>query len=97
MQAESIRMVWMVLCHLLNFSDAVLTLYAVSKGVEEANPTMAWALTISPALFILLKFAVFSIAIEFIAKVRPALLGPVGILYMSVVAWHLSFWMFGIS
>ena len=87
----------MVLCHLLNFSDAVLTLYAVSKGIEEANPTMAWAISVSPALFIVLKFVVFSIAIEFIAKAKPILLRPIGILYMLVVAWHLSFWLFNME
>tara|TARA_R100000234_G_scaffold118970_1_gene100663 strand:- start:991 stop:1278 length:288 start_codon:yes stop_codon:yes gene_type:complete len=83
---------WLVLCHILNFLDAILTLYAVSKGVEEANPIMAWALEVSPLFFAVVKFTVFGVAIDFLSRKRPAYLIPVACLFGLVVAWHITFW-----
>ena len=94
MDEKKIHQVWMGVCLLANFLDGVLTLFAISKGVEEANPAMAWALAISPSFFIILKFVIFALAIEFIARFKPKLLSLVGVLFMSVVAWHVTFWLF---
>lgn len=88
---------WYVISHLMNFCDAILTLYAVSNGIEEANPVMAWALSISPALFLSVKFFVFGCAVHFVALKRPALLMYVGLLFMTVLCWHVSFWLFGLG
>ena len=88
------RKSWLVLCHVLNFLDATLTLYATSRGVEEANPIMAWTLEVSPLFFAVVKFTVFGVAIGFLAQTRPSLLKLVAALFGVVVAWHISFWMF---
>ena len=82
----------MALCHVLNFLDATLTLYATSKGIEEANPIMAWTLEVSPLFFVVVKFSVFGVAIDFLARKRPTCLVPVAVLFGLVVAWHLTFW-----
>ena len=87
-------MTWYLISHLMNFCDAVLTLYAVSNGIEEANPIMAWTLSVSPVLFLSIKFLVFGSAVHFIALKRPSLLLYVSLLFMVVLAWHLSFWLF---
>ena len=86
------RRSWLILCHVLNLLDATLTLYAVSRGVEEANPIMAWTLQVSPLFFVFVKFTVFSVAIDFLARTRPAYLLPVASLFGLVVAWHVGFW-----
>ena len=83
---------WLIKCHVLNALDAALTLYAVSKGVEEANPVMAWTLAISPLLFVFVKFAVFTVAIHFLARNRPCCLPPIAALFGIVVLWHVGFW-----
>jgi len=80
------------LCHFLNVADALLTLYAISEGVDEANPVMAWAISVHPIFFVLLKIIVFSVAIEFIAKKKPEYLSFFGALFSAVIIWHLSFW-----
>ena len=82
----------LTLCHLLNIVDAALTLYAISRGVDEANPVMAWAISVHPIFFVLLKIIVFSVAIEFIADKKPKYLSFVGALFTAVIIWHLSFW-----
>jgi len=82
----------LVLCHVLNFLDAALTLYATSRGVEEANPIMAWALEVSPLFFAAVKFAVFGVAIDFLARRCPSTLVPIAVLFGMVVAWHIFFW-----
>jgi hypothetical protein len=83
---------WLALCHVLNFLDATLTLYATSRGVEEANPIMAWTLEVSPLFFVVVKFTVFGVAIDFLARKRPTYLVPVAALFGLVVAWHITFW-----
>lgn len=83
---------WLVACHVLNFLDAVMTLRAVAIGVEEANPIMAWALSISPLFFAFVKFAVFGVAISFLARTRPSVLPFVSGLFALVMLWHISFW-----
>tara|TARA_R110002110_G_scaffold414073_1_gene642904 strand:+ start:214 stop:501 length:288 start_codon:yes stop_codon:yes gene_type:complete len=87
------RKSWLVFCHLLNFLDASLTLYAISRGVEEANPLMAWTLEVGPMFFAAVKFTVFTIAIDFLSRVRPVLLVPIAMVFGSVVAWHVIFWL----
>lgn len=91
MGEKKIFLVWLLLCHLGNYADLSLTLYAISRGVEEANPIMAWLLSVSPFLFGAIKLVVFSFAIEFIAKKMPKALRWIAIGYMLVTAWHLSF------
>jgi hypothetical protein len=79
---------WLVLCHVCNFLDAVMTLRAVNQGAKELNPIMAWTLEQSPGFFLFIKFLLFSYAIDFIAKRSPKLLILVGVVFLSVVAWH---------
>jgi len=83
--------IWLGICLASNFADALLTFFAISKGVEEANPIMAFALAVSPSFFVVAKFILFGIAIEFIAHTYPRLLIWIGMLFMAVVAWHISF------
>jgi len=82
--------VWLTVAIIANFFDAIFTLRAISLGVEEANPIMAWALDISPFFFVMLKLGIFTVAICFLAEKKPRLLRPVAILYVMIVAWHLA-------
>jgi len=86
-----INLAWLLLCHIGNYADLSLTLYAISKGVEEANPIMAWLINISPFLFGVVKLTIFAIAVELVAKRMPSVLKWIAIVYMITVAWHLSF------
>jgi len=86
-----IRPVWLIICHVFNVADAFFTLYAISKGVDEANPIMAWAIELSPTFFIVFKLALFTIAAEFLAKNRPKLLKWIATLLFFVILWHISF------
>jgi len=92
MHRQQTWLAWFFLCHLMNFLDAVMTLFAVSRGVEEANPVMAMALEIGPMVFVVVKFTLFAIGLEFIARHKRILLAPVCVIYMSVLAWHMNFW-----
>ena len=91
MDKKAILLIWLLLCHFGNIADLSLTLYAVSHGVQEANPLMAYLLDKSIFLFGATKIVLFSLAIEYIAKRRPAFLKPIALFYMLVMAWHLSF------
>ena len=91
MDRKIINLVWLILCHVGNFMDLLLTMYAISRGVEEANPIMNWLLGISPFLFSAVKLILFSLAIEFVAKRMPSVLKWIALMYMAVVAWHVSF------
>ena len=91
MRKDLIAFSWLVMCHVFNFSDVVFTLYAISHGVEEANPVMAWALSVSPLFFVVLKLTLFALAIDFIAKRKPCLLKWIAVLLMCVTAWHINF------
>ena len=82
---------WFLICHLCNIFDALFTIYAVSKGVDEANPIMAWAIEVSPLFFITTKLIVFTIAINFLSKNKPAIIKWVASLFILVMLWHLSF------
>ena len=86
-------LVWFFLCHVFNFLDAVLTLAAIDYGVEEANPVMAWALSISPEFFMLTKFTVFTAALWYLYHKAPKFLAPIGILFATVLLWHGHFWL----
>ena len=90
MNKKLILLVWLILCHLGNFADVGLTLYAIQNGATELNPIMAWVISISPFLFIITKFVVFGLAIDFLARIAPNLLRWVAIIYMSIMAWHLN-------
>mgnify|MGYP003339340968 FL=1 len=82
---------WFWLCHLGNVADLLLTLYALGRGVEEANPFMAWTISISPWFFVFTKIFIFAVAIDFIQKKRPHLLKWVAALFGGVFLWHLLF------
>jgi len=91
MDKKAILLVWLILCHVGNYADLSLTMYALANGVQESNPLMEMLYNISPFLFGLIKLIVFSLAIEFIAQRAPWLLKWIAIIYMLVTAWHLSF------
>jgi hypothetical protein len=91
MDKKAILLVWLILCHVGNYADLGLTMYALANGVQESNPIMAWLYQISPFLFGSIKLLVFSLAIEFIARRMPAALRWIAMAYMLVTAWHLSF------
>ena len=91
MNKKALLLTWYLLCYFGNIADATLTLYAISHGVRELNPIMAWLLSISPFLFAVVKIIVFTLAIEFIAQRSPRLLKWVALFYMVVYCWHLSF------
>ena len=59
---------WFIICHFGNIADALCTLYAVSKGVEELNPLMAWLISFSPTVFIATKLLIFTFAIDILAR-----------------------------
>jgi hypothetical protein len=90
MNKKLILLVWLILCHLGNLADVGLTLYAIENGATELNPIMAWTLSISPLLFVITKFVLFGLAIDFLAQYSPNFLRWVAIIYMSVMAWHLN-------
>jgi len=91
MGKEKLALAWLLICQFCNFADAVFTLYAVSKGVKEANPVMAWAIEVSPLFFATIKLVVFTLAIDYIASRRPSMLRWIALLLICVVAWHISF------
>lgn len=91
MDKKTILLVWLILCHVGNYADLGLTMYALANGIKEANPLMAMLYNISPFLFGTVKLLVFSLAIEFIARRLPGALKYIAIIYMTVTAWHLSF------
>ena len=82
---------WFLLAHLVNFADACLTLFAVSRGAVELNPLMAVLINGSPFLFLLTKFLLFAFAVDFMSRHKPQFLKWVAALYLTVSAWHLSF------
>ena len=86
-----IRPTWLIICYACNVADAFFTLYAISKGVDEAKPIIAWAIDLSPTFFIILKLALFTVAAEFIAKNRPKLLKWIATMLFFVILWHISF------
>ena len=86
-----------ILIHIFNFTDAVLTLFAVKKGVEEANPVMNFFLAESPELFLLVKFFLLTICIEYLhvrlkGKARVVLTLLLAV-FLSVTSW-LLYWYF---
>tara|TARA_R110001592_G_scaffold23791_1_gene92815 strand:+ start:358 stop:645 length:288 start_codon:yes stop_codon:yes gene_type:complete len=91
MGKEKLALVWLLICQFCNFADAGFTLYAVSKGVKEANPIMAWAIDVSPLFFAVIKLTLFTFAIDFIAFRRPRLLRWIALFLMCVLAWHMSY------
>ena len=84
-------LVWFFICHIANLLDAIFMLNAVSKGVEELNPLMAYLIEQSPILFFVVKIVLFALAIDLLARRRPTWLRPVGYVYIMVLVWHLSF------
>lgn len=84
---------------ILNAFDAVATLTWIRAGVaHEANPIMAAALDIHPALFVLAKIALVDAAVLLLDRLHerrlvrwltPALL----MLYTYVAGGHVGFWL----
>ena len=83
----------LVVPHLLNFLDAVLTLRATSLGAIELNPIMAWAIEQSPFLFLLIKLFAFSFLVEFLHRklvgTRRRVFTFLLAVFSLVVAWHI--------
>jgi|10_taG_2_1085330.scaffolds.fasta_scaffold05869_10 hypothetical protein len=89
MEEEIRNLIWMSVALLCNFLDALFTLYAVSVGVEEANPIMQFAIQAGPGFFIMFKFILFGYAINFLAQRSPGLLLPTALIYMSIICWQI--------
>jgi protein-S-isoprenylcysteine O-methyltransferase Ste14 len=95
MMAQKINLLaWFFICHIGNIADALLTVHAINQGVEELNPLMAYLIDISPALFVVTKITLFALAIDILSRRRPSWLRWVGLLYIAVLGWHLSFILF---
>lgn len=82
-----------ILIHLLNFLDAVLTLIAVEIfGVEEANPFMREALHVGPIVFLLAKFTVLTAALEYLNaqqfRLKSLVLTALLCCFLTLTAWH---------
>jgi len=80
----------------LNLIDGILTVLLVSTGVaEEANPLMAAALRVSPAIFMAIKLGIVSAGIETLWRLRHNRLangGAVAVFgaYVAVMGWHVQ-------
>jgi hypothetical protein len=88
--------IWLFIALMANYFDGTFTLYAISMGVEEANPLMRWALDVGPFFFMMMKMTLFTTAAWYLWKNSPRLLPWVSLLYITVVAWHLL-WIFKIT
>ena len=81
-----------ILIHVLNFFDGLLTLYAVSLGVLEVNPLMRWALGLGPLWFLFVKVGVVSTGLYFLDKQLEGSKRKIFLLllaaYALVIAWH---------
>ena len=86
-----------LLLHVLNFLDAIFTLIAIKAGVPEANPFMAFVLSMSPELFLFVKFSVLTFGIEFLrrnlVKSYDVVMSALLVVFLTVVAWHV-YWLF---
>jgi len=84
----------------INLFDALATLYWVEAGLAtEANPVMAQALEMGPALFILSKLALVTLAVGLLWKHRHRQMArvaavPLGMLYAYVAGGHIGFALF---
>ena len=83
----------LVLIHLANFADALLTLLVVSRGVEEANPLIApFIESNSYMAFLLVKFSVVAMSVEVLrlrlSKGQDWVLTGLLIVMLSVLCWH---------
>ena len=90
---EVMRGYKIILIHLLNFLDAVLTLIAVKIfGVEEANPFMREALHMGPIIFLASKFVILTVALEYLNKqdfrLRPIVFTVLLCCFLILTAWH---------
>ena len=77
---------------ILNLFDGLLTLYALTWGVLEANPVMAWVLSKGPIVFLLFKVVLVGICLvildkKLIGKRRIILSLLLGV-YVLVSLWH---------
>ena len=54
---RTLAMIW-----ILNVFDAVATVYVTTRGVEELNPVMGWALALGPSAFVAVKMSVIAVA-----------------------------------
>jgi hypothetical protein len=82
---------------IMNFLDAVFTLYWVEGGwATELNPVMAEALYMGPMAFILIKIGLVSLAVALLwirrkEKIARLLVPPLTFVYCCVVTIHLLF------
>jgi hypothetical protein len=81
----------------LNLADALFTLAWVQSGLaSEANPVMAGAIDLGPAIFILSKIGLVSLAVLLLWRNRTRLsarlaLVPLAMLYAFVAGGHVGF------
>ena len=73
--------------YILNIIDLVSTLYAMSIEAVEMNPIMGFCLSISPALFTLVKISAFPLFLwmERKSKLYPYVVGA----YAATVWWNI--------
>jgi len=82
----------LLLLHVLNFFDGLLTLYAVSLGVIEVNPVMRLALSAGPFGFLAVKVGIVLICLHFLDKQlkgsKRKIFTVLLVIYTAVIAWH---------
>lgn len=83
---------------MLNLVDLVSTIASIEIGLaEELNPLMAYAYSVSPALFVLLKVFLVGFGLWIgwknrqLRLVRRALLWILFV-YIGLMGWHASMW-----
>jgi hypothetical protein len=81
----------------LNLFDAICTYFWVACGLaEEANPIMAYILTVSPPGFILYKILIVNLSVLLLWRLRSRLFCrivtiPVTAVYVGIAMIHVSF------
>ena len=81
-----------LLIFILNLFDGLLTLYALTWGVLEATPVMAWVLSKGPIIFLLVKLVLVTVCLfvldkKLLGKRRVILSLLLGV-YILVSLWH---------
>ena len=76
-----------MILYILNLFDLVSTLYAMSIEAVEMNPIMDFCLSISPALFAVIKLSALPLCLwlERKSKIYPYVVGA----YAATVVWNI--------
>ena len=80
----------------LNVMDALMTVYWIQSGVEEANPIMAGVMDVHYMLFIVVKMAMVGMGCSVLWHTHHKILSAFGTMfalavYSSVVFYHAQF------